>query len=105
MADFGSSDGYFQIPQTPARKYVIRHNFQAGRKCCGACRGGILVNVVQVIFPARIMEISIDFGHAGSGPDDCTNGCKSGVGGVETRPRLRSQLGEEIRCQKMLLGV
>jgi twitching motility two-component system response regulator PilG len=62
------SDAYFQIPQTLARKSVIQRNIQAGHERCGPCHGGILVNVVQVIFPTRIMEFLVDIGCVGSGP-------------------------------------
>jgi hypothetical protein len=64
-----------------------------------------LVNVVQVIFPAMIMQTFIDFGHAGPGLMAAPAGCKSGAGEVVMRARQGSQQGEEIRCQKMLLGV
>ncbi len=72
-----SCDAYFQFPQTLARKSVIQRNIQAGHARCGPCHGGILVNVVQVIFPTRIMEFLVDIGCVGSGPGTAPTGAKA----------------------------
>ena len=72
-----SSDAYFQFPQTLARKSVIQRNIQAGHERCGPCHGGILVNVVQVIFPTGIMEFLVDIGCVGSGPGTAPPGAKA----------------------------
>ena len=72
-----SCDAYFQIPQTLARKSVIQRNIQAGHARCGPCHGGILVNVVQVIFPTMIMEFLVDIGCVGSGPGTASTGAKA----------------------------
>ena len=72
-----TASAYFQIPQTPARKSVIQRNIQVCHERCGPCHGGILVNVVQVIFPTRIMEILVDIGRVGSGPGTAPTGAKA----------------------------
>ncbi len=71
------SDAYFQIPQTLACKSVIQRDIQARHERCCLCHGGILVNVVQVIFPTRIMEFLVDIGGVGSGPGTAPTGAKT----------------------------